>query len=146
MPSRQQKFAIKGSKKVLNVWTKSHFSNFEMGWRTFSCSRKCLLVVLRYKLLLGPSKLRNRMFLGKCTKWNLIFQNWSKALCLGVSEPTKRTTKKTKWLLRVQHRLCKTHKTKRHLSKKMKKIKRQNEKKKIEICKILEIYDDFFSN
>ena len=146
MPSRQQKFAKKGSKKVLNVWTKSHFSNFEMGWRTFSCSRKCLLVVLRYKLLLGLSKLRNRMFLGKCTKWNLIFLNWSKGLCLGVSEPTKRTTKKTKWLLRVQHRLCKTHKTKRHLSKKMKKIKRQNEKKKIEICKILEIYDDFFSN
>ena len=23
-------------------------------------------------------------------KWNLIFQNWSKALQLGVSEPTKR--------------------------------------------------------
>ena len=39
---------------------------------------------------MGPSKLRNRVFLGKCSKWNLIFQNWSNALCLGVSKPTKR--------------------------------------------------------
>ena len=30
------------------------------------------------------------MFLGKCTKLNLNYRNWSKALCLGVSEPTKR--------------------------------------------------------
>ena len=30
------------------------------------------------------------MFLGKYSKWNLKFQNWSKSLCLGVSEPTKR--------------------------------------------------------
>ena len=30
------------------------------------------------------------MFLGKCLKWNLNFQIWSKVLCLGVSEPTKR--------------------------------------------------------
>ena len=29
------------------------------------------------------------MFLGKCSKSNLNIQNWSKALCLGVSEPTK---------------------------------------------------------
>ena len=29
------------------------------------------------------------MFLGKCSKWNLNFQNWSKGLCLGVFEPTK---------------------------------------------------------
>ena len=39
---------------------------------------------------MGRSKLRNRVFLGKCSKWNLNFQNWSKALCLGVSKPTKR--------------------------------------------------------
>ena len=30
------------------------------------------------------------MFLGKYSKWNLNFQNQSKALCLGVSKPTKR--------------------------------------------------------
>ena len=36
------------------------------------------------------SKLRNRVFLGKCSKSNSNFQNWSKAFCLGVSEPTKR--------------------------------------------------------
>ena len=29
-------------------------------------------------------------FLEKGSKWNLNFKNWSKALCLGVSEPTKR--------------------------------------------------------
>ena len=32
----------------------------------------------------------NCVFLGKCLKWNLNFQNWSKALCLGASEPAKR--------------------------------------------------------
>ena len=30
------------------------------------------------------------MFLGKCSDWNLNFQNWLTALCLGVSETTKR--------------------------------------------------------
>ena len=30
------------------------------------------------------------MFLGKCWKLNLNVQNWTKALCLGASEPTKR--------------------------------------------------------
>ena len=29
------------------------------------------------------------MLLEKCWKWNLNFQNWSKALCLRVFEPTK---------------------------------------------------------
>ena len=38
---------------------------------------------------MGLSKLRNRVFLGKCSKWNLNFQNLQKALCLGVFEPTK---------------------------------------------------------
>ena len=39
---------------------------------------------------MAPSKLRNRVFLGKCSKWNSKFQNWSKSLCLGISETTKR--------------------------------------------------------
>ena len=39
---------------------------------------------------MSPSKLKNRVFLGKCLKWNLNFQNWSKSLCLaGVSAPTQ---------------------------------------------------------
>ena len=42
------------------------------------------------------------------------FQNWSKVLCLGVSEATNR-------LLRVEYTLCATEKVNRHLSKKMKK-------------------------
>ena len=39
--------------------------------------------------LLDTSKLRNRVFLRKCSKWNSNFQNWSKVLCLDVFEPTK---------------------------------------------------------
>ena len=50
----------------------------------------CRWYLNSYKELLGLSKLRNCVFLGKCSKWNLNFQNWLKALWLGVFEPTKR--------------------------------------------------------
>ena len=40
------------------------------------------------------------MFLGKCSKWNLNFQNWSKALCLGVSEPVLLAAQSTAYALR----------------------------------------------
>ena len=54
-----------------------------------------------YKQLLDPSKSRNRVFLGKFSKWNSNFQNWSKALCLGVSEPTNRlAAQSTAYVLR----------------------------------------------
>ena len=55
-----------------------------------SPGHKIVWFLNKYRELLGSSKLRNHVFLEKCTKWNLNFQNWSKALCLGVSEPTKR--------------------------------------------------------
>ena len=52
------------------------------------------------------------MILEICSKWNLNFQNWSKALCLGASEPTKRlAAQSTAYALR----------NRRNLSKKMKK-------------------------
>ena len=35
-------------------------------------------------------KPKSRVYLREFSKWNLNFQNWSKALRLGVSEPTKR--------------------------------------------------------
>ena len=38
---------------------------------------------------MDPSNLRNRVFLGKCSKWNSNLQNCSKALWLGASVPTK---------------------------------------------------------
>ena len=81
-----------GFRKVFNVWTKSHFSTFEVGWRLLLWSQKCLSECFldRYKKLLDPSKLRNSTFLGKCLKWNLNLQKWSKGLCLDVSEPKKR--------------------------------------------------------
>ena len=50
----------------------------------------CRWYLNNYKELLGLSKLRNCVFLGKSSKWNLNFQNWLKALWLGVFEPTKR--------------------------------------------------------
>ena len=34
------KICKEGLRKVFNVWNKSHFSNFEMGWRPFPLSRK----------------------------------------------------------------------------------------------------------
>ena len=61
------------------------------------------------------------MFLGKCSKWNLNFLNWSKALCL-VSP-----SQKNGWPLNV------TDKVNMPLLKKMKKI-----------CKILEKYGWIF--
>ena len=38
---------------------------------------------------MGPWKLRDRVFLRNYSKWNLNFQNWSKVLSIGDSEPTK---------------------------------------------------------
>ena len=74
---------------------------------------------------MGLSKLRNHVFLGKCSKWNLNFQNWSNSLCLGVSEPTKRlAAQSTAYTLRN----CVTDKVNKHLSKK---IKKKMKKKKI---------------
>ena len=41
------KIRKEGFRKVFNVWNKSLFSNFEVGWKTFPWSRKCLSVVLK---------------------------------------------------------------------------------------------------
>ena len=76
------KIRKEGFGKVFNVWTKSYFSNL--------LTNICRWFLNGQKWLVNPSKLRNRVFLGKCSKWNLNFQNWSKAFCLGVSESTKR--------------------------------------------------------
>ena len=45
---------------------------------------------------------RHFVLQGKGWKWNLNFQNWSKALSLGVSEPTKNSW----WLVGVHHTPC----------------------------------------
>ena len=64
-----------------------------MGWRRSPIHENiCWWFLNRHKHLTGASKLRNCVFLGKCLKWNLSFQNWSKSLCLCVSGPTKRLT------------------------------------------------------
>ena len=120
MPSRQQKSAKKGSKRYLMygpnyilltlMWDDGRSPGHENVSRWF---------LNRSKQLLGLSKVINRVSLGNCSKWNSSFQNWSKALSLGVSEL------KISWLLRLQHTLCVNDKVNRHLSKKMK-IKKKN--------------------
>ena len=84
MPSRQQNSAEKGFERYL-MFGPNHILvtlRWDVG-RSLGHENVC-------RRFLNPSKLRNRVFLGKCSKWNLNFQNWSKPLCLGVSEPTKR--------------------------------------------------------
>ena len=122
-------------RKVSNVWIKSHFNNFELGWRTFPWSPKCWWFLNRYKDLLGPSKLKSRACLEKYSKLNLTFQNWSKALWSGIFEQTKRLAVQS-----VAYAL---------LNRQGKQVfVRENEKficvKELWICKILEIYGWIF--
>ena len=99
MSSRQQKSAKEGSERYF-LFGPNHILVILM-WddgRSRGHENVCRWFLNRYKKLLRPSK---RVFLGKCTKWNLNFQNWSKALCLGVSGPTKRlAAKSTAYALR----------------------------------------------
>ena len=63
----------------------------------------CQWFLNRYIQLLGQSKLKNSVFFRKCCEWNSNFQNWSKALCLGVSEPTKRLAGQSAAYTYLQH-------------------------------------------
>ena len=91
MLSRQQKSGNQGSERYLMSgpshilltlrWDDGLFPGHE---------NVCRWYLNNYKELLGLAKLRNCVFLGKSSKWNLNFQNWLKALWLGVFEPTKR--------------------------------------------------------
>ena len=49
------KIRKEGFWKVFNVWNKSLFSNFEVGWRMFPWSRKCLSVVLKQIQIINGS-------------------------------------------------------------------------------------------
>ena len=73
------------------------------------------------------------MFLGKCLKCNLNFQNWSNALCLSVSEPTKQlAAQRTAYALgnrQGKQAFVKKNEKKKKKNEKMKK----NEKKKKKI-------------
>ena len=97
MPFRQQKSAKKDSERYL-MFGPNHIL-VTLRWDDGRClghKNACRWFLSRYQQLLGPSKLRNRVFLGKCLKWNLNFPNWSKSLCLGFSEPTKRLAAQSK--------------------------------------------------
>ena len=71
-----------GFRKVFNVWTKSHFSNFEVGQRTLPWSRKCLSWVFKQiQTITGcPSKLRNRVFSWKMCKMSFKFSKLIKSI------------------------------------------------------------------
>ena len=120
--------------KIFNVWTKSHLLTLRWDNRRSAGHENVYRWFLnRYKWLLGPSKLRNCVFLGKCSKWNLGFQNWSNSLCLGVSEPTKRLNiQSTAYALRDWQGKQAFVKE----SEKIKNEKFKKWKKEIEICKI----------
>ena len=94
MPFRQQKSAKKCTERYLMFGLPNH-TLVTLMWDEESSpghETLCWWFLNRYKQLLGPSKLRNRVFLRKFSEWNSNFQNWSKAFCLGVSEPTNRLT------------------------------------------------------
>ena len=120
MPSRQQKSEKKGSERYLMFGPNHIFVISRWDDGRFPCRENlCRWIIHRYKYLVGPSELRNRKILGKCSKWYLNFQNWSNKMCLGVSETTK-------WLAAQSTAnrfpsFCVTDKVNRHSSKKMKK-------------------------
>ena len=101
MPSRQQKSAKKSSERHL-MFGSNHIL-ITLKWNHGHCPTRenvCRWFLNRCKQLLRPTKLTNRVFLGTCSKWNLKFQNWSKPLCLGVSNLLKKDIygqKQKKW-------------------------------------------------
>ena len=92
MPSWQQKSAKKGSKRYLMFGPNHILVTLRLDdHENAPWSRKCLLMVLKYiQIITGSVKTKKSCFSWKMFEINLNFQNWSKALCLGVSEPTKR--------------------------------------------------------
>ena len=87
-------------RKVLNIRTKSCFSNFEVGWRTFPWSRKCLSVVLKYMQVISGFVNTKK----SCVSWKMFEMEF----------------KFSKLVKSIVFRCL--YKVKRHLSKNMKKI------------------------
>ena len=121
MPSRQQKIRKEWSRKIFNFWTKSHLTHFEKECWKFPWSRKCLSVVFpkgtysgsflsTYKYSLSPSKIRNLVFLGKCSRWNLDFRKGQKRCAEGSPSQQKKghiLIKKSKTKIHIKDIRCK---------------------------------------
>ena len=85
-----------GFRKVFNVWSKSHFSNFGVGWRTFPWSQKCLSVVHKiFKICekhcvqVFPSE-PTKLLAAQSTAYALRNRKWKKKFCkrnLGLQNP-----------------------------------------------------------
>ena len=73
-PPRQQKFTKKDSKRYLMFGPNNILLTLRWNDGCFPGHENvCRLFLNRCKWLLGPSKLRNRVFVGKCWIWILIF-------------------------------------------------------------------------
>ena len=55
-----------GFRKLFTVRTKSHFSNFELGWPTFAWSRECLSLVFNTQIITGSVKTKKA-----CVSWKM---------------------------------------------------------------------------
>ena len=74
-PPRQQKFTKKDSKRYLMFGPNNILLTLRWNDGCFPGHENvCRLFLNRCKWLLGPSKLRNRVFVGKCCIWILIFK------------------------------------------------------------------------
>ena len=74
-PPRQQKFTKKDSKRYLMFGPNNILLTLRWNDGCFPGHENvCRLFLNRCKWLLGPSKLRNRVFVGKCWIWILIFK------------------------------------------------------------------------
>ena len=84
------------------------------------------------QIITGSVKTKKSCFSRKMFEMNLNFQNWSKALCLGVSEPTKwLAAQSTAYTLRNrQDKQAFAKENEKKKKKKKKKKKNQKEKKK----------------
>ena len=122
MPSRQQKSSKNVSERYLMFGPNHIFVTLR--WddrRPPGHENVCRWFLSRYKKLLDSSKLANCVFLGKCSKCNLNFQNCSISFCLNVS-------KLTKWLASqsTAYALRNWQGKETFVRKKWKKMKKQN--------------------
>ena len=134
------KIRKEGFQKVFNAWTKSHFSNFEVGWWTFSCSRKYLSMVLKQIQIINGSVKTKK----SCVSWKLFEMEFkfSKLVKIIVFRCLQ-ANKMVEICLNGWNTLRVTDKVNRHLSKKIK--KKKNEKKKSKFVKFFSYMDQFLS-
>ena len=90
MPLWQQKSARKDFERYLIFGPNHILVTFRWNYRRSPGQENvCRWFLNRYKKLLGPSKLRNGVFIGKCSKLELKFSRLVKSVVFRGSETTK---------------------------------------------------------